>query len=176
MVLSVLWFAANNSTAQYTPQNSTQRDFELPCGPSMTDCPKTSGNRPRRFPAGFLQVSGKQTKSLVISAFFELYIYSQIYQRDGTTSDFVYLLETCWKPPLFPYNPSLTDHTVHFIHEYSTFQLFWVVGAVRQKFFNIGVEYAKYILFLYFFTFSRGKKNFLGASFFTPQCPHKEVG
>ena len=28
MVLSVLWFVANNSTAQYTPQNSTQRDFE----------------------------------------------------------------------------------------------------------------------------------------------------
>ena len=66
MVLSVLWFAANNSTAQYTPQNSTQRDIEL-----------------------------------------------------------------------------------HFIHECSTFQPFWVVGAVRQKLFNIGVKYAKYILVVF---------------------------
>ena len=45
----------------------------IPCGPSMMDCPVTSGNRPQGFPGGFRHVSSKETKSLVIPAVFELY-------------------------------------------------------------------------------------------------------
>ena len=91
MVLSVLWFAANNSTAQYTPQSGKQRDFEL-----------------------------------------------------------------------------------HFIHEFSTFQPFWVVRAVMQKFFNIGVKYAKYILSLFFHIFKRQKNTFL-IVFYIVVCTLKKL-
>ena len=84
----------------------------------MKDCPETYGNLRKpaaevsgRFPAGFHKIDK-------ITGIFSC---KTCHSRSGITSDFGFLLETCWKPPRpvsggfrrFPDNPSLTNHKVH---------------------------------------------------------------
>ena len=63
----------------------------------MKDCPETSGNRPRRFPAGFLKIDK-------ITGIFSMHISrKKFHSRSGITSDFGFLLESYQKPmpPVF---------------------------------------------------------------------------
>ena len=89
-------------------------DVYVPCGPSMMDCPETSGNPPRR-------VFKKQTKSLVIPAIFELCtiksalelpVILSIYQKPAgnppETRHGLFLVGF----RRFLDNPSLTDNTI----------------------------------------------------------------
>ena len=90
------------------------RSSNLLCGPSMKDCPETSGNHPwrfsGRFPAGFrknrqnqwhFQLSCKTCHSNIcryqtqycITTEFGIFFYGTDV-RSGITSDFGFLLET----------------------------------------------------------------------------------
>ena len=46
------------------------RKIYVLCGPSMTSCPETSGNRPQRFPEGFRQIDKITGNSSALWAIF----------------------------------------------------------------------------------------------------------
>ena len=66
--------------------------YKVPCGSSMKDCPETSGNRPRRFPTGFQQISSKNSRPTMTCLTAIMYIAEN-------ASYFFYFTETCRKPP-----------------------------------------------------------------------------